>query len=559
MAAKIKTIGVLTSGGDAPGMNAAIRAVVRKAICNGVKVKGIKKGYQGLLNEEIIDMDARSVSDTIQKGGTILGTARCLEFKTEAGQKKGAEICRRHGIDGLVVIGGDGSYRGAQAMSRLGINTIGLPGTIDLDIACTEYTIGFDTAVNTAMQAIDKVRDTSSSHERCSIIEVMGRNAGYIALWCGVSTGAEDILLPEKYDYDEQQLINNIINNRKKGKTHHLIINAEGIGHSTSMAKRIEAATGVETRATILGYMQRGGSSTCLDRYYASIMGAYAADILCAGSSNRVVAYKHGGMNYDIEKRHDAERDSRISLSGQQSAGHLTIQDAKGRLHTKRVWPLCVFIKINGGTCMITAASNSRIKRLVQLNQKSKLRRTEDVFLAEGVKMFLEAPREQLQEVYVSESFLEKCSCREHLEEVGYEVVSDSVFSKISDTCTPQGVLCVLKQFHYNIEEMLRDKAPLFLLLENIQDPGNLGTMLRTGEGAGVSGIIMSRDTVGCTTRRLSVRRWAASTAFRFIMRTILRRRFIRYSRRVSAYTRRICAPGKIPMPVRITQRGRHF
>ena len=188
-------------------------------------------------------------------------------------------------------------------MSRLGINTIGLPGTIDLDIACTEYTIGFDTAVNTAMQAIDKVRDTSSSHERCSIIEVMGRNAGYIALWCGDGTGAEDILLPEKYDYDEQQLINNIINNRKKGKTHHLIINAEGIGHSTSMAKRIEAATGVETRATILGYMQRGGSPTCLDRYYASIMGAYAADILCAGSSNRVVAYKHGEfVDYDIEE-----------------------------------------------------------------------------------------------------------------------------------------------------------------------------------------------------------------------------------------------------------------
>ena len=208
MAAKIKTIGVLTSGGDAPGMNAAIRAVVRKAICNGVKVKGIKKGYQGLLNEEIIDMDARSVSDTIQKGGTILGTARCLEFKTEAGQKKGAEICRRHGIDGLVVIGGDGSYRGAQAMSRLGINTIGLPGTIDLDIACTEYTIGFDTAVNTAMQAIDKVRDTSSSHERCSIIEVMGRNAGYIALWCGVGTGAEVsvILLPWRRELKQQRV-----------------------------------------------------------------------------------------------------------------------------------------------------------------------------------------------------------------------------------------------------------------------------------------------------------------------------------------------------------------
>jgi len=303
MAKEIKTIGVLTSGGDAPGMNAAIRAVVRKAIGNGVKVKGIKKGYQGLLNEEIIDMEARSVSDTIQRGGTILGTARCMEFHTEEGQKKGADICRKHGIDGLVVIGGDGSYRGAQALSRNGINTIGIPGTIDLDIACTEYTIGFDTAVNTAMEAIDKVRDTSSSHERCSIIEVMGRNAGYIALWCGVANGAEDILIPEKYDYNEQAIINNIISNRKKGKKHHIIINAEGIGHSTSMARRIEAATGVETRATILGYMQRGGNPTCKDRFYASIMGAYAADILCAGKTNRVVGYQHGEfLDFDIEE-----------------------------------------------------------------------------------------------------------------------------------------------------------------------------------------------------------------------------------------------------------------
>ncbi len=301
--AKVKTIGILTSGGDAPGMNAAIRAVVRKAISNGVAVKGIKKGYQGLLNEEIIDMNARSVSDTIQRGGTILGTARCMEFMTEEGQSKGAQICKKHGIEGMVVIGGDGSYRGAQALSRHGINTIGLPGTIDLDIACTDYTIGFDTAVNTAMEAIDKVRDTSSSHERCSIIEVMGRNAGYIALWCGVANGAEDILLPETYDYNEQAIINNIIRNRKRGKTHHLIINAEGIGHSTSMARRIEAATGIETRATILGYMQRGGSPTCKDRYYASIMGAYAADILCAGSTNRVVAYKGGKfVDFDIEE-----------------------------------------------------------------------------------------------------------------------------------------------------------------------------------------------------------------------------------------------------------------
>ena len=302
MAKEIKTIGVLTSGGDAPGMNAAIRAVVRTAIARGLKVKGIKKGYQGLLNEEIIDMEAKHVSDIIQRGGTVLGTARCLEFKTPEGQKKGAEICKKHGIDGIVVIGGDGSYRGAQKLSQLGINTIGLHGTIDLDIACTEYTIGFDTAVNTAMQAIDKVKDTSSSHERCSIIEVMGRNAGYIALWCGIANGAEDILIPEKYDFNEQNIINNIIANRKRGKTHHIIINAEGIGHSTSMARRIEAATGIETRATILGYMQRGGSPTAKDRYYASIMGAYAVDILLKGKTNRVVGYQHGEfVDFDIE------------------------------------------------------------------------------------------------------------------------------------------------------------------------------------------------------------------------------------------------------------------
>lgn len=309
MAKKIKTIGVLTSGGDAPGMNAAIRAVVRTAIARGVEVKGIKKGYQGLLNEEIRPMVGRDVSDMIQRGGTVLGTARSMEFKTPEGQKKGAEICKKHGIDGIVVIGGDGSYRGAQALSRLGINTIGIPGTIDLDIACTEYTIGFDTAVNTAMQAIDKVKDTSSSHERCSIIEVMGRHAGYIALWCGIANGAEDILIPEKYDFKEQNIINNIISNRKKGKTHHLIINAEGIGHSISMARRIEAATGIETRATILGYMQRGGSPTAKDRYYASIMGSYAVDIMLAGKTNRVVGYQHGQfVDFDIESALNMEK-----------------------------------------------------------------------------------------------------------------------------------------------------------------------------------------------------------------------------------------------------------
>ena len=219
-------------------------------------------------------------------------------------------MCRKHGIDGIVVIGGDGSYRGAQALARHGINTIGVPGTIDLDIACTDYTIGFDTAINTAMQAIDKVRDTSSSHERCSIIEVMGRNAGYIALWCGIANGAEDILIPEKYDYNEQRIINNIIDNRKRGKRHHIIINAEGIGHSTSMARRIEAATGMETRATILGYMQRGGSPTCKDRVYASVMGAYAADILCGGKSNRVVAYQKGEyVDFDIEEALEMQKE----------------------------------------------------------------------------------------------------------------------------------------------------------------------------------------------------------------------------------------------------------
>ena len=277
---KIKTIGVLTSGGDAPGMNAAIRAVVRRGLSSGLNVKGILKGYNGLLNEEIIDMTAKDVSDTIERGGTILYTARCAEFRTAEGQKRGAEICKKHGIDGLVVIGGDGSFAGAQKLAALGVNTIGVPGTIDLDIACT-----------------------STSHERCSIIEVMGRGAGYLALWCGIANGAEDVLIPEKYDYDEQKLINNIIESRKLGKKHHIIVNAEGIGNSQAMAKRIEAATGIETRATILGHMQRGGSPTCKDRVYASMMGAMAVDLLVAGKSCRVVGYRHGDfVDFDIDE-----------------------------------------------------------------------------------------------------------------------------------------------------------------------------------------------------------------------------------------------------------------
>ena len=303
MAKEIKTIAVLTSGGDAPGMNAAVRAVVRTALSKGLSVLGIRRGYHGLLREEIIDMSRKDVADTIQRGGTILQTARSQQMRTPEGQRKAATILKKYGIQGLVVIGGDGSFAGAQKLAEYGINVIGIPATIDLDIACTDFTIGFDTAANTAMEAIDKIRDTSTSHERCSIVEVMGRDAGYLALWCGIANGAEDILLPEKYDYDEQRIINSIIDNRKKGKSHHIIINAEGVGHSVSMAKRIEAATGMETRATILGHMQRGGSPTCKDRMYASIMGAYAADLLCEGKSNRVVAYKDGKyVDYEINE-----------------------------------------------------------------------------------------------------------------------------------------------------------------------------------------------------------------------------------------------------------------
>ncbi|NLL73175.1 MAG: 6-phosphofructokinase [Clostridiales bacterium] len=300
---KIKTIGVLTSGGDAPGMNAAIRAVVRAALIEGVKVKGIRRGYMGLLEEDIFDMKSKSVSDIIQRGGTVLYTARCPEFVIPESQDKAAELCKKHGIDGLVVIGGDGSFRGAAALAARGINTVGVPGTIDLDISCTDYTIGFDTAVNTAVETIDRVRDTSTSHERCSIIEVMGRHAGHIALWCGIANGAEEILIAERYDYDEVKIIQKINRRRETGKKHYIIINAEGIGDSENMAKRIEATTGMETRATIIGHAQRGGSPTARDRVYGSVMGARAVDLLLAGATNRVVAYKDSQfVDFDIEE-----------------------------------------------------------------------------------------------------------------------------------------------------------------------------------------------------------------------------------------------------------------
>lgn len=304
---EVKTIGILTSGGDAPGMNAAIRAVVRAASAQGIKVKGIRKGYIGLLNNDIIDLSGKDVADIIHTGGTFLYTARCEEFKTLEGQKRGAKVCLENGLDGLVVIGGDGSFQGARRLSELGINVMCIPVTIDNDVACTDYTIGFDTAVNTAMQAIDKIRETSTSHERCSIVEVMGRGTGYIALWCGIANGAEDILIPERYDGDMEALIHHlahhIMENRKKGKTHHIIVNAEGIGHTYEIAEALEKLTGIGTRATIIGYMQRGGSPTAKDRMLASSMGAYAVDLLAAGKKNQVVCINENKIkSYDIKE-----------------------------------------------------------------------------------------------------------------------------------------------------------------------------------------------------------------------------------------------------------------
>ena len=301
MESKVKTIGVLTSGGDAPGMNAAIRAAVRTALLAGVKVKGIRRGYMGLLEEDIFDMKSKSVSDIIQRGGTILYTARCPEFVLPEYQDKAAEICRKHEIDGLVVIGGDGSFRGAAALAKRGINTVGVPGTIDLDISCTDYTIGFDTAVNTAVETIDRVRDTSTSHERCSIIEVMGRHAGHIALWCGIANGAEEILIAERYDFDEVKIIKRINRRRETGKKHYIIINAEGIGESESMAKRIEATTEWNQK-TIIGHAQREEllqQGSCLWLCY----GCQGRGFTALGASNRVVAYKDSQfVDYDIEE-----------------------------------------------------------------------------------------------------------------------------------------------------------------------------------------------------------------------------------------------------------------
>lgn len=285
----IRTIGVLTSGGDSPGMNPAIRAVVRAAISNGFKVMGVRRGYVGLLRGEMQEMTARSVSDIINRGGTILQTGRCKEMMTIEGQKKAVEMAKIFGIDALVVLGGDGSFRGAHELSKLGLPFIGVPCTIDNDIDSTEYTIGFDTCCNTVQDAIDKIRDTAYSHERCSVVEVMGRNAGHIALNVSIACGAEAVILPEKpYDFNND-IIKPILEGRNRGKQHYIIILAEGIGGAVDIAKRIEEITGVSTRATILGYIQRGGTPTPRDRIMASLMGAKAVQLLKEGKTDRLV------------------------------------------------------------------------------------------------------------------------------------------------------------------------------------------------------------------------------------------------------------------------------
>ncbi len=293
-ATKQKKIGILTSGGDAPGMNAAIRAIVRTAQYHNIKTIGIMRGYDGLLEGEIEELNSRSVSDIIHRGGTILYTARCEEMMTDDGRDRAAQVCKVLQLDALVVIGGDGSLRGAAELAKRGVNVIGIPGTIDLDMACTEYTIGFDTAVNSGMEAINKIRDTSTSHERCSIVEVMGRNAGHIALWCSVTGGAEEVMVPEMGPMDEDRIIQEILENRSKGKTHNLIVVAEGIGGSQHLAKSIEKITGIETRATILGHLQRGGSPSAVDRMHASMMGYLAVNAINEGAVNKVVVYRNG-------------------------------------------------------------------------------------------------------------------------------------------------------------------------------------------------------------------------------------------------------------------------
>lgn len=310
-----KTIAVLTSGGDAPGMNAAVRAVARAALSKGIKVYGVRRGYNGLLNGDVFEMNLRSVSDILSKGGTVLYTARSPEFNTKEGVKKAADNCRKLGIDGVVVIGGDGSFRGARDLTGEGIPCIGVPGTIDNDISSSDYTIGFDTAMNTAMEMIDKIRDTAQSHDRCSVVEVMGRRCGDIALEVGIAIGASAILVPEvPYDL-KKDVIDVLLKNRETGKKHFIIVVAEGIGGIDGIVKEIEAQTGIETRGTVLGHVQRGGSPTLRDRVVASRMGYRAVELLVEGQSNRVVVMKDNHIvDYDISEALAMKKQFNIKL-----------------------------------------------------------------------------------------------------------------------------------------------------------------------------------------------------------------------------------------------------
>lgn len=291
---KVKHIAVMTSGGDAPGMNTALRAVVRTACNAGIKVTGVQRGFEGLLDGSIVDLTATKVGNIMNNGGTFLKTARCKEMMTSEGQDRAAKICEVLHFDAIVIIGGDGSLRGGLELYKRGINVIGIPGTIDLDFPASEYTIGFDTAVNTAIDCINKLKDTSSSHERCSIVEVMGRNCGYIALWTGLVGGAEEILFPEAENQSVDDIVSLVVKNRAEGKKHNLIIVAEGNGGTQAIADEIQKVTGIQSRSTILGHIQRGGSPTALDKMHASFMGYEAVQAIIKGEESKVVVYRKG-------------------------------------------------------------------------------------------------------------------------------------------------------------------------------------------------------------------------------------------------------------------------
>ena len=307
----IKRIGVLTSGGDAPGMNPCVRAVVRTAIHHGIEVYGIRRGWNGLIHGDVVRLDEKSVSHTINRGGTILYTARSKEFMTEEGQQKAISTCKFLGLDGIIAIGGDGTFRGARALSQYGINVIGVPATIDNDISCTPYCIGFDTAANTAIECIDKLRDTMQSHERCSVVEVMGRNAGYLAMYVGLAVGATAVLVPEEEIDFERDVVEKIRQARFNGFTHYMIVVAEGAGSASEIAAKIKAATDLDPRVTVLGHIQRGGTPTARDRVNATKMGYLAVELLLEGKTRRIVCTREGSyIDLDIDKALDESRKS---------------------------------------------------------------------------------------------------------------------------------------------------------------------------------------------------------------------------------------------------------